>query len=147
MIFFKVVHFYFLTALSSLLLEMILWRSMGRKKAFTHICSVNILLFSSPFLYWLVVTWGFTTSTTIMLNFTAYDAILATYLDWKYTTLAKIYLLKVNNRNTRKRCEICSKLTVKIPERRHWRHSAVFTVNFAHISHLFRKFLSLTLNK
>ena len=26
---------------------------------------------------------------------------------------ANIYLLKVNNRNTRKRCEICSKLTIK----------------------------------
>ena len=26
---------------------------------------------------------------------------------------AGIYLLKVNNRNTRARCEICSKLTVK----------------------------------
>ena len=25
----------------------------------------------------------------------------------------KIYLVKVNNRNTRKRCEICSKLTIK----------------------------------
>ena len=29
------------------------------------------------------------------------------------------YLLKVNNRNTRTRCEICSKLTIKTPERRH----------------------------
>ena len=29
-----------------------------------------------------------------------------------------IYLLKVNNGNTRRRCEICSKLTIKIPERR-----------------------------
>ena len=32
---------------------------------------------------------------------------------------AGIYLLKVNNRNTRTRCEICSKLVIKIPERRH----------------------------
>ena len=30
------------------------------------------------------------------------------------------YLLKVNNRNTRTRCEICSKLTIKTPERRKW---------------------------
>ena len=30
-------------------------------------------------------------------------------------------MLKVNNRNTRARCEICSKLTIKTPERRHWR--------------------------
>ena len=29
-----------------------------------------------------------------------------------------IYLLKVNNRNTKTRCEICSKLTIKTPERR-----------------------------
>ena len=28
------------------------------------------------------------------------------------------YLLKVNNRSTRTRCEICSKLTIKTPERR-----------------------------
>ena len=28
------------------------------------------------------------------------------------------YLLKVNNRNTRARCEICSKLTINTPERR-----------------------------
>ena len=32
--------------------------------------------------------------------------------------LADICLLKFNNRNTRKRCEICSKLTIKTPERR-----------------------------
>ena len=29
-----------------------------------------------------------------------------------------IYIFKVNNRNTRARCEICSKLAVKTPERR-----------------------------
>ena len=28
-----------------------------------------------------------------------------------------IYLLKVNNRNTRTKCETCSKLTIKTPER------------------------------
>ena len=44
-----------------------------------------------------------------------------------------IYLLKVNNRSARTRCEICSKLTVKTPEQRHWQHSGVFIVNFEHI--------------
>ena len=44
-----------------------------------------------------------------------------------------ICLLKVNNRNTRTRCEICAKLTIKIPERRHWRRFGVFIVNFKHI--------------
>ena len=32
---------------------------------------------------------------------------------------ASIYLFKVKNRNSRKRCEICSKLTIKTLERRH----------------------------
>ena len=31
---------------------------------------------------------------------------------------ANIYLFKVGNRNFRKRCEICSKLAIKTPERR-----------------------------
>ena len=30
-----------------------------------------------------------------------------------------IYVLKVSNRNTRKRREICSKLTIKTPEQRY----------------------------
>ena len=47
-----------------------------------------------------------------------------------------IYLLKVDNKNTRAGCEICSKLAIKTPERRRWRHSGVFIVNFEHISHL-----------
>ena len=29
---------------------------------------------------------------------------------------ANIYLFKVNNRNTRKRCKKCSKLTIKTPD-------------------------------
>ena len=60
--------------------------------------------------------------------------------------LACIYLLKVNNRNTRTRCEICSKLTIKIPERHYWRRSSVFIVNFEHISYLFLLFLILALD-
>ena len=43
--------------------------------------------------------------------------------------LVIIYLFKFNNRNTRKMCEICSKLTIKTPEQCHW-----------HISHLFLQF-------
>ena len=56
------------------------------------------------------------------------------------------YLLKVNNRNSRTRCEICSKLTTKTPEGRQWRRSGVFIVNFELISHLVLVFLLLTLN-
>ena len=57
-----------------------------------------------------------------------------------------IYLLKVKNRKTRSRCEICLKLTVKTPERRQWRYSGVFIINSEHISHLDLVFLLLTLN-
>ena len=35
------------------------------------------------------------------------------------TFSASIYLFKVNNINTTARCEICSKLTIKTPKRRH----------------------------
>ena len=34
-----------------------------------------------------------------------------------FNILTNIYLLKVKNRNIRKRCKICSKLTIKTPER------------------------------
>ena len=30
------------------------------------------------------------------------------------------YMFKVNNRNTRTRCEICSRLTIKTQEQHHW---------------------------
>ena len=45
-------------------------------------------------------------------------------------------MFKVNNRNTKARCEIHSKLTIKTPERRHWLPSGVFINNFIHISYL-----------
>ena len=59
---------------------------------------------------------------------------------------AGIYLLKVNNRNTRTRCEICLKLTIKTSERCHYCRSGVFIVNLEHISHRILVFLLLTLN-
>ena len=39
-------------------------------------------------------------------------------------------MLKVNNRNTRTKCEICPKLTIKTLERHWWRRFGVFIVNF-----------------
>ena len=59
---------------------------------------------------------------------------------------AKIYLIRVNNWNIRKRCEICSKLTIKTPEQRHWRRSGDFIFNFEQISLFFLVFLLPTLN-
>ena len=49
-------------------------------------------------------------------------------------------LSKVNNRNTRKRCEICLTLTIETQKRRQWRRYGIFSVNFEHISHLFLVF-------
>ena len=57
------------------------------------------------------------------------------------------YMFKVTNRNTRTRWEICSKLTIKIPERRYWRRSGIFIVNSEQISHLVLVFLLLTLSR
>ena len=44
-------------------------------------------------------------------------------------------------------CEICSKLTTKTPQRRHWYCSGVFIVNYKLISRLVMVFLFLTLKK
>ena len=58
---------------------------------------------------------------------------------------ANIYLFKVNNRNPRKSCEMCSNLTVKTPKRclcwslflkrgfNTWHRCGVFIVSFEHI--------------
>ena len=61
--------------------------------------------------------------------------------------LASIYLIKVNNRSTSTRREICSTLTIKTPERHYCRRSSVFNVNFERISTLVLVFLLLTLSR
>ena len=55
-------------------------------------------------------------------------------------------MLKVNNRNNRKRCKICLKLTIEAPERRQRHRAVVFLTNFEHISHLALVVLLLTLS-
>ena len=55
------------------------------------------------------------------------------------------YLFKVINNNTRKTCEICSKLTIATLEKRQWCCPFVFIVNFEHISRIFLLFLLLIL--
>ena len=50
--------------------------------------------------------------------------------------LACNYMFKVNNRNTKTRCDICS-----------MRHSGILIVNFEHILELFLVFLLLILSK
>ena len=53
----------------------------------------------------------------------------------------KHLLFKVDNRNIRKMCEICSKVTVTAPEsRRQGSRFGVFFIPFEHISYLFLTF-------
>ena len=50
-------------------------------------------------------------------------------------------MFKVNNRYTRTRYDICSKLTIKTTERHQWRRSGVIIVNIEHISYFVLVFL------
>ena len=84
----------------------------------------NLLLKSTHYLLW--------TALSLVVKFTCYSV--AKFTRRKTYSLhiannkisifilpfpASICVLKVNYRNTRTRCEICSKTTIKIPERRH----------------------------
>ena len=80
-------------------------------------------------------------STIVQLSDLSLKNIKAWNIYWTFP--AGIYLLKVNNRNTRTKCEICWKLTIKAPERR---RSGAFIVSFEHISQLVVVFLLLILN-
>ena len=68
------------------------------------------------------------------------------FVTWSQYIPACSYLFKVNNRNTKTRCEICSKLTIKTPERHHCHHSGIFIVKSEDISHIVLVFPLLTLN-
>ena len=66
---------------------------------------------------------------------------------YTYDISSGICLLKVNKRNTRAMCEICSKLTIKTLQRRQRRRSGFLIVNFEEIPLCILVFLLLTLNK
>lgn len=66
---------------------------------------------------------------------------------WKTNYATTIYLFEVNNKSTRNRCEIYSKLPTKIPDRRQCYHSGVFIVYLELFSHLFLAFALLGLTK
>ena len=60
---------------------------------------------------------------------------------------ASNYMIKVDNRNTRRRCKICSKLySWSSPEQWHWCRYSVF-VTFEQISHFVLVFLLLILSR
>ena len=68
--------------------------------------------------------------------------VVAAEVQFHVTNSVGIHLFKVNNRNTRMKCETCSKLTIKTPERRYW-----CLVNFEQISHIVLAFPLFALDK
>ena len=46
---------------------------------------------------------------------------IAANTEWPPSSPAGIYMLKVNNRHNRTKCEICSNLIIKTAEPREWR--------------------------
>ena len=95
---------------------------------------LNVLFIKTFVLCWEIVLWSFLRTFFV--------------IQWEIVTVKKTtvnlvgnYLLKVINRNTRTRCGICSKLTIKTPERCHLHRFAVFIANFEHILHLILVFL------
>ena len=66
-------------------------------------------------------------------------------LNWRSTILIQQYstnfsMFKVNNRSTIKRWEICSNLTIKTLERRHWHSSCVFLLALDLLYTFFKSF-------
>ena len=87
----------------------------------------------------------------VKLVVTIFEKIRNEYLGtWKSAKTLKflmgICLFKVNNRNTKARCEICSKLRLKTPEQHQGCCSGVFILNSEDISHLVLVLLLLTLS-
>ena len=58
-----------------------------------------------------------------------------------------IYLSKVSSRNTATIFEICSKVTIKTPERQHWRRSSEIIIDFNKILDIVLVFPPFTLNR
>ena len=56
------------------------------------------------------------------------------------------HIFKVNNRNTRTRCEMSWKLTIKTPEWCHWHCSGVFIVNFEQVKASWEQTFNLRLH-
>ena len=82
-----------------------------------------------------------TTSTCSRAHFSPVD-LLKIVLDHLFSSLAiGNYMSKVNNKNTRTRCDICSKLTIKTPERCQWQVNAGWTTT-SHPLHAIRSTLT-----
>ena len=64
-----------------------------------------------------------------------HDFVLESWKVWCKKFTYGIFLFKVSSGNTRIMCKICSKLTIKTPQRHHWHHPSVYVVNFEQVLH------------
>ena len=107
---------------------------------------LSIVDFEHGSVYWVSFPAGFGRSSNALIVYLKMSSFIELTLKRANCGQGGNYVFKVNNRNTRTMREICSKLTIKIPERCQWRRSGIFIVNFEHISRLVLVFLLLTLN-
>ena len=111
---------------------------------FYHFCFLNPISASVALIYQIIhiqslITSMDSVSSCLQLVFLLYVFSLA--------FPANIYLSKINHGNNKSMCNICSKLTIKTPEWRHWRRSGIFIVISQNGSHMVLLFPLLTLNK
>ena len=99
------------------------WREVEYELVVKYLENLTIEIFSCNFEWWEIKH---------LLIFRLWVIIFAP----RKTTPIIIYLFKVNNKRTKKECEISSKLTIKTQERL----SIIFIVNFGHNSHFFQCF-------
>ena len=112
------------------------------KKAKDNLPTRKVYMTVSHFIY-LVIKFQITICWKTLLN--SFNTIKRTFYFIIFP--AGNYMFKVTSKNNRTRYEICSKLTIKIPERRQWRRSRVFIVNFEHTLHFVLVFLLLILSR
>ena len=74
-----------------------------------------------------------------------FDSIALQYI--QYSPETQLTLFKVNNKNTRKRCEIYSKLTLNTPERQSLLRCGVFIVNFEQVKVRLEGYRSLNIKE
>ena len=110
-----------------------------------HTMKVNMprktyILWTIPKNFKNVYVWEF----NVFITLWEWDNLTGTVFIGSYFIKSNIHLFKISNRNPRKRYEICSKFTRETPERRQWRRSSVFIINFEHILYIFLAFVLLT---
>ena len=99
---------------------------MNDLQSSTNICGLNLMIGEATKMTWtmfIVTKFQEFVKTAVIrelsYNNTLQSFIIVFYHLFYHSFPVEIYLFKVNNRNTRTTCEICSKLTKKTPERRH----------------------------